>query len=589
MKRIYALTAALIGAAGVVHAADPAKPVESRITAVTLYADRAEVTRTAAVSLPPGASQVAFAGLPGWIDEGSVRLTLAPERLGRIADVQIRREFLSTAADAALREATRSVQELQDRVAGLDDELKILEEQAQQVADAKVFAMDKLPRDAAIAALDIDQYGKTVDFVGQRLKELAARRRAIMAERREIDPELNVRQRQLCDVQQRQQLEQRTVIVALEAAAAGQGNLTLSYMLPGATWEPVHELRADAGSTGHVSLASHAVVSQTTGEDWPPAVLAFSTQSPTEIVRIPELQALLLDKPAPAVNIAAASATFEKARHLYAGQNAIWFRANNGDVSQVVYEDNGRRQRDVQSRVLASFEELKQRGTSYLFKGGVQVAIRGDGSAVRVPIGQVRLQASPLIVAAPEVSLNAAHVLQCVNSGSQPLLPGKVTLYRDGAFLGLTDVPFVAENESFDVMLGLADHIKLSRVLDRKRSSLRRGSRTRMEVAFDVTVENLSEKPAAVRLFDRIPVSEDREVRVFDVSIEPGVKPDSKGMLRWNLNLKPRSRQSFRIAYSVEYPPQAIAAARAKTSSGSEPAAPSDSVYLQLESLEKRF
>ncbi|MBM3883886.1 MAG: DUF4139 domain-containing protein [Verrucomicrobia bacterium] len=46
-------------------------------------------------------------------------------------------------------------------------------------------------------------------------------------------------------------------------------------MLPGATWEPVHELRATPdGQT--VALASFAVVMQTTGEDWLDAKLSPS-------------------------------------------------------------------------------------------------------------------------------------------------------------------------------------------------------------------------------------------------------------------------------------------------------------------------
>jgi hypothetical protein len=145
----------------------------------------------------------------------------------------------------------------------------------------------------------------------------------------------------------------------------------------------------------------------------------------------------------------------------------------------------------------------------------------------------------------------------------------------------------VAENETFDVLLGVADSIKLSRVLDRKYSALRRGSRTRLQVAFDVGVENLSDQPTEVRLFDRIPVSEDREVRVFDVSVEPSGKPDSKGLLRWDLQLAARAKQIYRIAYTVEYPPAMVRQERAKATAGE--AVPAADLYLQIESLESKF
>lgn len=572
------------------RAAEPV-PAVSRITAVTLYADRAQVTRVAEVSVEAGVRIVAFAGLPGWLDEESVRVTLDPESRARIADVQVRRVFLARNADAELRAAELAVREIEDQTVALDDELKAIEAQAQQVAEIKAFSLEKLPRDAVIAAIDVRKYGDTVAFVGDQLRALAAARRELARKRRDLAPELDVRRRKMVEAQQRCQLEQRTVLVTLDAPAADKATLSLVYMLPGATWEAVHELRASGRNPESVAVASFALVTQTTGEDWPDAMLAFSTQSPTEIVRIPELQALLVGSPSAPINAAVAS--FEKAKTLHAGQNAIWFNVNNPDMNaQQVYGDNWQRQNDAQGRALASFEQLRTRGTSFHFPGMIKVGARGDGTTVRVPIGSVTIAAKPLIVAAPEVSLSAARVLQLTNTGKQPLLPGKIARYHDGAFLGLTDTEFVAENEPFEVMLGVADQIKLTRVLDRKYSSLRRGSRTRMQVAFDVRVENLSNEAASVRLIDRVPVSEDREVRVFDVEIAPAVKADSRGMLRWDLSLKAREKRAFRIAYTVEYPP-AVLKMRAKQSLDSEsldlPAPAAADLYIQIESLEKKF
>ncbi len=52
-----------------------AAPIEapSQISAVTVYADRARVTRTAEVSLPEGESVVRLGGLPADLDPSSVQ------------------------------------------------------------------------------------------------------------------------------------------------------------------------------------------------------------------------------------------------------------------------------------------------------------------------------------------------------------------------------------------------------------------------------------------------------------------------------------------------------------------------------------
>ena len=109
-----------------------------------------------------------------------------------------------------------------------------------------------------------------------------------------------------------------------------------------------------------------------------------------------------------------------------------------------------------------------------------------------------------------------------------------------------------------------------------------------MQVAFVVTVENLSGQPAVVQLSDRVPVSESDEVKVSSIKIQPDVKPDAKGLLKWDLNLAANQSKEFRIEYTLDYPtdlPQ-----RAEAAKASDPA--SERFYRlgdQIKSLESKF
>ena len=181
------------------------------------------------------------------------------------------------------------------------------------------------------------------------------------------------------------------------------------------------------------------------------------------------------------------------------------------------------------------------------------------------------------IVAVPEQSLNAARTLKMVNSTDLPFLPGKVALYQDGTFLGMTDIDFIAQGESFSLFISVADHLKLSRKLDRKHSSLVHKKRSWMRVAFIVTVENLSDEKTAFTLADRIPVSENRNIKISNITIAPAGKADSHGILRWDLTLKPKEKRQFRISYQVEYPRELVLDARRKRKARS--ASPSVSPY----------
>jgi uncharacterized protein (TIGR02231 family) len=175
-----------------------------------------------------------------------------------------------------------------------------------------------------------------------------------------------------------------------------------------------------------------------------------------------------------------------------------------------------------------------------------------------VPIGRTQLKAKQANVAAPERSLNAAQTLEMQNESGQPLLPGSVALYQAGAFLGMTNLDFVADGEQFALFLSVADQLKLTRTLDKKRSSLVKKQHTQMQLAFVVTVENLSSKPVSLKLADRIPVSEEKDVVISGVRIAPDTKADSKGVLRWALTLQPKETRRLEIQYQIEYPPSLV-------------------------------
>lgn len=92
---------------------------DSRITAVTVYADRAAVTRTASVELPAGASTVVLTGLPESLFPDFLRAE--GETQGDVVLGAIENKIVSSAELAAPRE-----RELNDKLQGLNDQRALL-------------------------------------------------------------------------------------------------------------------------------------------------------------------------------------------------------------------------------------------------------------------------------------------------------------------------------------------------------------------------------------------------------------------------------------------------------------------------------
>jgi uncharacterized protein (TIGR02231 family) len=114
---------------------------------------------------------------------------------------------------------------------------------------------------------------------------------------------------------------------------------------------------------------------------------------------------------------------------------------------------------------------------------------------------------------------------------SAPLLAGKVALFRDGAFVGQGQIPFVNGGTKFDLGFGVDDSVKVTRVaIDRavaetgiltsKRTDTRR---------FRIKVENLHKQPIRITVLDRMPYRRRerhrRQARRHD-------RPDSRGCRR---------------------------------------------------------
>ena len=166
------------------------------------------------------------------------------------------------------------------------------------------------------------------------------------------------------------------------------------------------------------------------------------------------------------------------------------------------------------------------------------------------------------------------------------MLPGKVSIYKDSSVLGTTEIDFVAESEEFGMFLGVADHLKISRVMDRKKSSIDKGrTRTKLRAEYAITIENLSDTVTTLDVTDRVPLSDNKDVRLSGVKISPESATDSQGIVHWTIDVEPGATRTLTLKYTVEYPNAITQAAPKSQASDYE----DHSLEMQLRSLEKCF
>src|SRR5450759_2275831 len=100
------------------------KIVPSSVTAVTVYTDRAAVTRMGHISLQSGNYLLSFNNLPVNILDQSVRVS--GEAVGaKILDVRVETAYLDTIPEERIRAFQTKVQELQAQVNEINDRVGI--------------------------------------------------------------------------------------------------------------------------------------------------------------------------------------------------------------------------------------------------------------------------------------------------------------------------------------------------------------------------------------------------------------------------------------------------------------------------------
>ncbi|MBI5610813.1 MAG: mucoidy inhibitor MuiA family protein [Deltaproteobacteria bacterium] len=585
MRIFRLILVATLAAPSLAHAAEP-EAVPSKIRSVTVFADRAEVSRIATIEARAEASRVAVTRLPGWIDVESLRVAVDPPGAAQILDVSAQAAFAAESPEEAVRTAKQALAQVADELAELGDEERTLLDEIARLEALRAIAVDKLPRELAVGEVKVKNLSDAMAFVTEAVRNDRKALRSLAKRKRELQPVLEQRQAELAEVQVRAQLQTSTVVVELRRIDGGSGKLQLrlTYLTPGASWEPTGELRVSKDAS-KVEVLQYANVVQTTGEDWSGATLNFSTQRQGDMLDVPQAHGLMLDRGGAGLNdvIGRMTESFSRAQTVYSQQNEAMAK------NRRHWDDSLAHQRNVQQRAIESFSRLTQRGTTAHFAALAERQVRSDGKPVRVPIAAGEFPAKSKIIAVPEVSLNAVRVAEVVNQGKAPILPGHVALFSDGAFIGSSQVDFAAVGEAFSVFLGVHDRVKLERALDKKLSSLHRGGRrTQMKLAFAVTAENLSDQPVTIELSERIPVAQTEEIEVDDVETPRKVKPDGQGVVRWTETLPPRSKSIFRISYTLDYPSD-YAHRSPRQPRGYEPSPAKRSMPEQIDMLEKSF
>jgi uncharacterized protein (TIGR02231 family) len=265
-------------------AASPPPAFDGRIESVVVYPDRARVTRVRTARCEGGVARAVFERLPGALDPRTLRgeVREAAEVIG-LGSVEVNER---DPADARVRALAAE----QERV---ETDIKTSEARKTQIAAEleDVGAFGGLL--SATLAEEIRNPKPNPRAWAASLDTLRARRAALAEERRKLDAAIRAAKQVLERIKREQQplavnasgRAVRTATVTIGCRALPQVTVSVSYVLPGAGWQPEYDFdvapraRAKTGPA-NVRLTVGALIQQATGKDWTDVRVVLSTARP---------------------------------------------------------------------------------------------------------------------------------------------------------------------------------------------------------------------------------------------------------------------------------------------------------------------
>jgi uncharacterized protein (TIGR02231 family) len=518
----------------------------STIDAVTVYPDAAIVTRVATIELPEGDSAIAFKDLPLLLDPASLRVSGAGAAKIVIGAVEARiAPATASAPDDAIAAKLADLREERERLRSLIDAL-----QAKRAMIIRYSQAD--PSKGEARPLDVAQWSVAWDAVGEALAKLGEELRTPLAKARALDEEIKAleaeQQRPAADAAKRE------VTVALHADAAQSARLTLSYRVENVGWRPAYDAALDASNSGKsVSLSRRAILAQRSGEDWSDVALTVSTARVARSVDAPDVEPIKIDFWQPPIAYAAPTAAMKS---MDAAKSTETPAATAG-APTVTKEA---RQAAPTTPAAESTAESQASGFAAEFKVPGRISLLSDGAQKSFLLAREETPATLLVRTAPGLDQTAYIAARFAEDSQTPLLPGEVALHRDGAFVGVTRVAFVAPGDTAELGFGADDKIKVTRLaVNRKENEPTWYNQTKVEVReFKTTVQNLHAFPTQVQVVDQMPFSENTAIvaELMPTTTPPTERQvgDRRGVMSWTLDLQPGETKELHLAYRLKWP-----------------------------------
>lgn len=520
--------------------------VNSKITSVTVYKSKAQITRTAEITLPQGNHSLLFDNLPVEIENNSLQAQGKGDAV--LCDIKLKsisfRDFPDAELQALNVEKTKlldSITEVKNQIARLENEKNLVKKIEEKLthSDQKVSEMD----------FDVEKWNSVIEFSLKKMEIFDSEIFEAQKNLRNLDSSLSFLNEKINSLGKPKSKTQNQAIIEVEMKNEGSLMLEISYLVRNASWFPVYDLRVST-ETKTLTLHYNAMIQQQTGESWENIALKLST-APIHIGgQPPELAPWYLSSQV----ISTRSESFRKGK-LSAMTNQMFVKEESLEEDESCEEDK------CLSDIVVPNAEVKSGSTSVLFIISQTQTILSHNEPQKISILIKDFPVSFRYSAVPKLSPYAYLKMKVKNESEFPLLAGETNVFLNSHFISHSKMNLVAPNEEFWAFLGIDEGIKVEYKEIKKFQKLEGfiGKKRKEFFEYLIILKNLKKTEEEIVIWDQIPISQHQDIIVE--LLEPKYKEETAFLkknehqfLEWLFKVKPNDEIRIPFRFSVEFP-----------------------------------
>jgi uncharacterized protein (TIGR02231 family) len=518
------------------------------VSKVTVFRDRALVTRSSKEVIPAGVHTVLIPHLPDALVDQSLRVSGVSGKSAKITDVKIEEIYLDTMTETRKAELTKRMKSLQAEKSALERKSLLFKSQADAVEELRDTYTKSLNNPHATKIVTTDEWEKLLQFVERKKTDFADKIENLRIAIEEKQGTIDALEQEIRNAGGGSGKTEKQVSVTLNVAEGGQIDFEISYLISDVRWIPSYEARVTSTEKS-LQVSYYGMVQQTSGENWKNIDLTLSTAQPAISGTIPTLDRWNVDE---AQEVYSPRFRNLQMKKLSSQKSETEVSGGQAQAMENI-STQGIQPMPVQQEQSAAKAEI----TSSNFVLPSKQSIPSDNQSHKVGISQETIPIEFSYDIVPKAVPAAFLTGKGKNTREYPLLAGEANVFLDNSFVATIPFKTIMPNDSFAVNLGVDEAIRVERKLVNRLTEQTGtfSSKIRITYEFEIIIENHKRYGVEVTLRDQIPVS--RNEKIVIEQIEPSPKtllPDADGILTWREKLPANEKRSFHLKFSIERP-----------------------------------